>query len=67
MISMPRTNNPSHSPERTCVSRVPSPDVEFGRRTATMTTLIEDGSNMCWASGPVGMSDGVMEKHRKSD
>ena len=26
----------------------------------TLTTLIEDGSNMCWASGPVGMSDGVM-------
>ena len=23
-------------------------------------TLIEDGSNMCWTSGPPGMSDGVM-------
>ena len=21
-------------------------------------TLIEDGSNMCWTSGPAGMSDG---------
>ena len=26
----------------------------------TMTTLIEVGSNMCCASGPAGMSDGVM-------
>ena len=23
-------------------------------------TLIEDESNMCWTSGPAGMSDGVM-------
>ena len=28
--------------------------------TMTATTLIEDVSNKCWASGPVGMSDGVM-------
>ena len=28
--------------------------------TMTMTTFIEDQSNMCQASGPVGMSDGVM-------
>ena len=28
--------------------------------TKTMTTLIEDGSNMCWASGPAGTSGGVM-------
>ena len=26
----------------------------------TMTTLIEDEPNMCWASGPVGMSGGVI-------
>ena len=37
--------------------------------TMTMATLIEDASDKCLASGPVGMSDGVMtlEKHRKSD
>ena len=29
-------------------------------KTVTMTTLIEDGSNKCQASGPVGMSDGVI-------
>ena len=37
--------------------------------TVTMTTLVEDGSNVCWASGLVGMSDGVIDnskKHRKS-
>ena len=28
--------------------------------TITVTTLIEDGSNVCQASGPAGMSDGVM-------
>ena len=28
--------------------------------TMTMTTLIEDGSNTCYASGPTGMSGGVM-------
>ena len=36
----------------------------------TMTTLTEDASNKCWASGPAGMSGGVMtprKKHRKSD
>ena len=35
----------------------------------TMTTLIEDGSNKCWASAPVGMSDGVIpsKKHQISD
>ena len=25
-----------------------------------ITTLIEDGSNVCWASGPAGTSDGAM-------
>ena len=35
--------------------------------TMTMTTLIEDGSNKSWASGPVGMSDGVMTPSKKSD
>ena len=28
--------------------------------TMTTTTLIEDGSNTCQASGPAGVSDGVM-------
>ena len=28
--------------------------------TMTVTTPIEDGSNMCQASGRAGMSDGVM-------
>ena len=46
---------------------VPSP--QQGGATMTMTTLIEDGSNMCEASGPAGMSDGVMapHKHLKSE
>ena len=26
----------------------------------TMTTRIQDGSNMCYVCGPAGMSDGVM-------
>ena len=33
----------------------------------TMTTLIEDGSNMCWASGPAGMGDGVMTPRKASE
>ena len=33
--------------------------------TKTMTTLIEDVPNKCWASGPVGMSDGVMNCRKK--
>ena len=35
--------------------------------TMTMTTLIEDGANMCWASGPAGMSDGVMTPRKASE
>ena len=31
-----------------------------------LTTLIEDGSNMCWSSGPAGMSDGVMTPRKKT-
>ena len=34
------------------------------RMTMTLTTLFEDGSNMCWASGPLGMSDGVMNPRK---
>ena len=33
-------------------------------------TLIQDGSNMCWTSGPAGMSDGgttPRKKQRTSD
>ena len=33
----------------------------------TMTTLIEDGANMCWAAGPAGMSDGVMTPRKASE
>ena len=29
-------------------------------------TLIQDGSNMCWTSGPAGMSDGVMTSRKSS-
>ena len=29
--------------------------------------LIEDGSNMCWTSGPAGMSDGVMTLEKASE
>ena len=32
-----------------------------------MTTLIEDGPNMCWASGHAGMSDGVMTFRKTSE
>ena len=35
--------------------------------TMTMTTLIEDGSIMSCASGPAGMSDGVMNPRKKSE
>ena len=38
--------------------------------TMILTTLFEDGSNMCQESGSAGVSDGVMaprKKHRKSD
>ena len=35
--------------------------------TKTMTTLIEDVSSNCWASGPVGMSDGVVTIGRTSE
>ena len=34
--------------------------------TMTTTKLIEDGSNMCWAYGPAGMSDGVMTPRKKT-
>ena len=43
---------------------------ESEQLTVSMTTLIEDGSKMCWASGPAGMGDGVMtpqKKQRKSE
>ena len=35
-------------------------------RSHDMTTLIEDDSNVCWASGPAGMSDGVMTTRKKT-
>ena len=35
--------------------------------TMTMTTLFEDGSNMCLASGPAGMSDGVVTPRKASE
>ena len=34
--------------------------------TMTMTTLMEDVSNMCWASGSAGKSDGVMTPRKKN-
>ena len=37
------------------------------RNDSDNDTLIEDGSGMCWTSGPPGMSDhGPSKKHRKS-
>ena len=35
--------------------------------TITMTTLMEDVSNMCWACGSAGRSDGVMTFRKTSD
>ena len=35
-------------------------------RTRIMTTLIEDGFNMCQTSGPAGVSDGVTTPRKSS-
>ena len=42
----------------------PLHSADFVTMTMTMTTLIGDGSNKCWSSGPVSMSDGVMTPRR---
>ena len=42
-----------------CVCGTKEHDKQHLRRHANQTTLIDDGPNMCWASGCAGKSDGV--------
>ena len=48
------------------IGRVDSSVIET-MTTKTMTTLIEDGSKVCLASGPPGMSGGVMTLVQESE